>query len=100
MVEMASQDCGGAAGMCSDDEDLLVHDKEPLGDGDDEEEDAGADWGSGNNADSSNFLSLFAANTGGHLGVARYDEEACAFEVLQLPFDQDCQGLNMLFQQV
>lgn len=38
--------------------------------------------------------------TGGHLGVARYDEEDCTFELLQLPHDQDCSGLKLIFEQV
>ena len=81
-------------GMCSEDEDF-TRDQEQLRPqvGDDvEDEDCCAESGS--------FLALFASNKGGHLGVARYDEEDCSFEVLQLPHDQDCQGLSMLLQQV
>jgi hypothetical protein len=44
-------------------------------------------------------LALLPA-TGGHLGVARYDEEDCVFELLQLPHDQDGSGLKLICEQV
>ena len=91
---MANPDCCNTPGRCSDDEDFS-RDQEPLRSrvGDDaEDEDCCAESGT--------FLALFASNKGGHLGVARYDEEDCSFEVLQLPHDQDCQGLSMILQQV
>jgi len=45
------------------------------------------------------FLAVLPSHTGGHLGVARYDEEDLVFELLQLPHDLDCHGLKLIFEQ-